>query len=1173
LHDNAHTSVSSDQGLKATTASTLGIKWMSAMRSADLGSPVAAVNKALGKTVAYVGDERGDVLAFGLANGAAIWSTSVGPANSARATPLIAPDGSIWVATAGSTPADIVKLSGATGSVLCSLTAPLHINSSIMLATPPGGVTTIYSGTNHTPLASGTEFAADESNCSQIWSTAGWLTLSGVWATPAFAIDASGKGRVYVGTADPDSTEYAVDALTGSPIWNYSALNPPDGEFDIGSAATISAPGNNGFADGVLYFPSKYGVLYALDLTTGKRIWQFNFNQDAKINGGGRSSAALYKTTLVYGMANGVEAVNAVSGKLLWHYIDPSGQEVLSSPAIAGPAGNEIVAFGDATGLFTVLRLSDGKVLYTYQTGNFITSSPAIIDGNILIDSSDGFLYDFVTGGSKAAAPTTAITSPANGSKIPNPGSTVTIDGTATGAGGVGVTSVQLSVQQGGPNGPWLNATTGTWGNGAVNNIIPVSKPGTAESPWSFTFPVLGAGSSYMVVANAVETGGVTDRTGAQSSFTVQPASGDPQLSVSSALDPPGSTFTVSGGPFAPNELVDFSLQSGPVKKATASSNGTVTKFPITVPAAAAFGLTTLTASGETSHKASSIGVDIANFWAQAGYSAVHTGFEPNDTVLENTLQATEQGYLSPAWLYNTGAAVSTPPIVVNGAAYVANSAGVLTAVDTFGGTLLWTSTIPTGAPIVGAPAIGNGDVFMGGDDGNLYRLSVANGTLLGTIALDGVPTSPTLVASTVYIGTDNGTVYAIDEATGNQLWSTSVGAAIHQAPTVDMNAGMLFAGDDAGHISELNPATGALIAQLTTGGAAVTAVPSVSGGLVLVGSADGDLRAFKETTGKIAWKYKAGSPIEALSSTGTTVYLGTEAGAITKLVQSSGQVAFLTLGGGTAIVGIAHCDGVSLADTSAGHVIAIKDDQNGRIVFNFTTGNTLDSSPVIVDGTVYVGAGNGGLYAFTTHGQAPDAIEHRLLAQFRARARVPRSWANPRISSPKVASTGAFAPYGPRDFAVHVDRTQAASSRPSAARGALRTYLLGWGPVAVRANAYVERARAFAGTVAGIAVDTTPYPRALDDAAVQREIARAIAANGWRAGLDARFVVLTAGSPLSAHEYCSYHSAFDLGGAIADPVIYGVIPAGTSDECGTFGAQIVRESNELSVDPFAHAP
>jgi outer membrane protein assembly factor BamB len=924
----------------------------------------------------------------------------------------------------------------------------------------------------------------------------------------------------------------------------------------------------------VLYFPSKYGVLYALDLTTGKRIWQYNFNQQAKINGGGRSSAALYKTTLVYGMANGVEAVNAVTGKLIWHYVDPAGQEVLSSPAIAGPAGNEIVAFGDATGLFTVLRLSDGKVLYTYQTGNFITSSPAIIDGQILIDSSDGFLYDFVPGGSKAAAPTTAITSPANGSRIPNPGSTVTISGTATGTGGVGVTAVQLSVQQGGPNGPWLNATTGTWGNGAVNNIVPVSKPGTAQSPWTFTFPVLGSGSSYMVVANAVETGGQTDRTGAQSSFTVQPGSGDPQLSVSSALDPPGSTFTVSGGPFSPDELVDFSLQSGPVKKATASSNGTVTKFPITVPAAAAFGLTTLTATGETSHKASSIAVDIANFWAQAGYSALHTGFEPNDTVLEDTLQATEQGYLSPAWIYETGAAVNTPPVVVNGAAYVANSAGVLTAVDTFGGTLLWTSTIPTGAPIVGAPAIGNGDVFLGGDDGNLYRFSVANGTLLGTVALDGVPTSPTLAAATVYIGTDNGTVYAIDEATGNQLWSTSVGAAIHQAPTVDISAGVLFVGDDAGHISEINPTTGALVTQLTTGGAAVTVTPSVSGGLVLVGSADGDLRAFKETTGKIAWKYKAGSPIEALTSTGVNVYLGTAAGALTKLVETNGEIGFLTQDNGTAVVGMAHSAGVTLADTSHGNVVAVKDDQNGRIVFNFATGNTLDSAPAIVDGTVYVGAGNGGLYAFTTHGQAPDAIEHRVLAQVRARAGIPRSWARPRTSAARPASPGAFAPYGPRVFAVHVDRTKATSANalPPNARGTLRTYLVGWGPVAVRANAYVERARAVAGAVAGMAVDTTPYPRALDDAAVQREIAREIAANGWRAGTDARFVVLTAASPLSADEYCSYHSAFDLDGALTEPVVYGVIPAGTSDECGSFGAEMLREANELSADPFVRA-
>jgi outer membrane protein assembly factor BamB len=1176
LHDNAHTGVSSDQSIGATTASTLGIKWMSAMRSADLGSPVVAANQSLGKSVVYVGDERGDVLAFDLASGASIWSKSVGAGISVRATPLIAPDGSVWVATAGSNPAPILKLSGATGETLCSFSVPLRVDASVMLATPPGGAATIYVATEHTPLKSGTEVAADESNCSILWSTADWLTLSGAWATPSFAVDANGKGRVYVGTADPDSTEYAMDALTGAQIWNYSALNPPDGEFDIGAAATISPPGNNGFADGVLYFPSKYGVLYALDLTTGKRIWQFNFNQQAKVDKGGRSSAALYKTTLVYGLVNGVEAVNAVTGKLLWHYISPSGQEVLSSPAIAGPPGNEIVAFGDASGLFTVLRLSDGKALYSYQTGNFITASPAIIDGNILIDSSDGFLYDFAIGGSAAAALTTTIASPANGSKVPNPGSTVTIAGTANGTGGAGVSAVQLSVQRGGPTGPWFNATTGTWANGAVNNVVPVSSPGSATSAWSFTLPVLGSGSSYTVVANAVGTGGQADRTGAQAAFAVQPSSANPQLTASSTLTPPGSTFAVSGGPFAPNEIVDFSFRSGPVQKATASSSGAVTKFPVTVPTTALFGLTTLTATGETSHKSGSVDVDIANFWAQAGYSAAHTAYEPHDPILDDTLQATMQGYLSAAWTYDTGSAIDTSPAVSGGVAYVANSAGALTAVDTFSGSPLWTSVIPTTAPIVGAPALANGVVFVGGEDGNLYRFGMQTGKLIGTIALDGVPTSPTLTASKIYVGTDNGTVYAIDEATGNELWTTSVGAAIHQPPTVNPAGGALFVGDDAGHISKLNPATGALITQLTTGGAAVTATPSVSGSFVLVGSADGDLRAFNLTTGTIAWTYSAGSPIEALASTGYAVYFGTAAGAITKLAESNAGYGYSNRQTKAAIIGIAYTSGVAVMETASGALLVNKDNQEGRIIFDYGLGDALDSQPVIVDGTVYVGAGNGSLYAFTTHGQAPDAIEHRVLAQVRASAALPGSWMSPRTSAPKAESMSAFAPHGPRVFAVHVDRTKAAATGTPArasARGTVRTFLLGWGPVAVRANAYVERARAGMGTVAGFAVDTAPYPRALDDAAVQREIARAIAANGWRAGLDARFVVLTAASPLSAHEYCSYHSAFDLGGALTEPVIYGVVPAGTSEECGSFGAQISRESNELLADPFVHAP
>ncbi|MBD5654691.1 MAG: PQQ-binding-like beta-propeller repeat protein, partial [Candidatus Eremiobacteraeota bacterium] len=909
LHDAAHSSVSTNAKLSAATASTIGIHWMSAMRSADIGSPVSATNATLNKTAAYVGDERGDVLAFDEATGASLWATSVGYNNSERSSPLIAPDGSVWVATAYSP--TLSKLDGSTGSVLCTVKVPLRMDASIMLATPPGGVETVYFAANHTQT-NGPEYAATESNCQPIWSYDKWLTLSGAWATPAFGIDASGKGRVFIGTADPDSTMYSLDALTGKELWHYSALNPPDGTYDVGAAATVSAPGNNGFADGVLYFPSKYGVMYALDMMTGKVIWQYNFNAAAHVTGGGRSAAALDGNMLVYGMADGVEAVNATTGALLWHYSDPAKQEVLSSPAIAGPPGEQIVTFGDATGLFTVLRLADGKVLYNYQTGNYITSSPAIVNGHILIASTDGFLYDFATGGGNVAPPVTTLVSPKTGSQVANPsGGVVTVTGTASDS--VGLTAVQLSVQMGGPSGPWYDATTGTWVAGAFDNIVPVTHPHWKQSTWSLALPVPTAGSTYQVFANAVDLGGQADRVGVQTSFAVKPVASGPQLTLSSPLVAPASNFTASGGPFAANETVDFALQGKVLAHGTASSAGIVPATTIPVPGSAGFGQSALSATGETSHEATTAAVDVTNVWTQVGYDATHSGYEPNDSILSDTLQSTHYGFLGLAWQHASGAAIDASIAVVGGSAYVGNTAGMLSAVDTASGAPFWTYEISSQAAIDGAPAVGNGDVVFGANDGNIYRVAATTGKPIGSEQLDGVPTAPALANGTIYAATDNGTVYAIDEATGNQPWSTAVGAAIHQSPSIDTVAGILIVGDDAGNVTTLKLTTGAEVGQVSTGGATVTVAPVVSSGKVLVGAADGKVRAFDETSRALDWTYTAGSSIGALAADGKNVYVGGAAGTFADITEATGGYVFVGDGFKSAVIGIGHSAGVSV--------------------------------------------------------------------------------------------------------------------------------------------------------------------------------------------------------------------------------------------------------------------
>jgi outer membrane protein assembly factor BamB len=1172
LRDNAHSSVSPDIKLSASTASKLGLFWMSALRNADIGSPVVAYSSALGRTVAYVGDERGDVIAYDALTGMTLWSTSIGIGDSVRSSPLVAPDGSVWVGTAGSS--TIAKLNGSTGQILCSLAAPHTLNSSFMYASPAGGVPTVYTATNHSGIASGPELAINASNCAVIWSFDDWLTLSGAWATPAFGVDVNGKSRVYVGTADPDSTMYAVDATTGKEVWKYSALNPPDATYDIGAAATISAPGNNSFANGVLYFPSKYGILYALDLTTGKLIWQYNFNKAASVVEGGRSAAALYKTNLVFGMANGVEAVDAVTGKLIWHYVDASKQEVLSSPAIAGPSGDEIVVAADVTGLVTVLRLSDGALLYKYQTGNYVTSSPAIIDGHIFIDSSDGFLYDFANGGYNVASPNTTIKSPATGSDVANPGATLTISGTATSNSGNGVKSIQLAVQRGGPAGPWYDAASGMWSGGATNNFVNVDTPGKPTSTWSFALPVNSAGSTFQVTANAVDEHAQVDRVGAQSSFTVSPSKNAPQLTLSATIVPPASTVVASGGPFKAGETVELALQKVTLATATAGSNGMIPNTTLKVPASTQFGLSAVTATGETTHKATSAAVDISNLWTQLGYDAARTGYEPNDPVLGNLLQSTKNGYLSPAWTFATGAAVDTSPAVAVGAAYVANTAGSISAVDTVAGAALWTYTLPSGAAIHGSPAVGNGDVVVGADDGNLYRLASATGVLLGSVTLDGTPTAPALSGSTLYVGTDNGTVFAIAEASGKVLWSKAVGAAISTPVALDSVAGVLVAGDASGNVTTLNPANGAIIGQVATGQAAVSAGPQIAGSRVLVATSDGRVRAYNETSRKLEWTHAAGSPVHALVSTASDIYVGTDSGKVSKLNAANGSLIFLDSQFVGDVVGIAHSTNFSVVETSHGDVNALKDDQGGRIQYDYQTGAGLGTQPAILDGAVYVGAEDGGLYAFTGFGQAPQgAIEHQFLLQLRKKAQIPAAWAaQPGVARAAAIATRAFAPHGRRDFALHLERSQAPASGPLALAPATRTYVIGWSPVPIRAAAFVDRTRALASGVAGSAVDTDPYPRYLDDAAVQHEVAREIAANRWQPSARTRFVVLTAAAPVSSAGYCSYHSAFYFAGNLAAPVAYGVVPAGTAEQCGPFTPQLGRAWKQLQIDPFARA-
>lgn len=959
--------------LSASTAPQLGVAWATDLYGPALDSPVVAYDATLNETLAYVGTESGNVLAVNEANGQIVWSSWLG--SPIRATPAVS-GGAVFVGTFNS--ARLYKLDATTGAVDCSIVAPQPIEGTPAALTPAGGVPTVYVGTNDSQSQSGPLMAVNASNCALEWSFTGYAGIAGTWDPVAYSLDAAGEPLMVFGTADPDSALYGVDAVTGKLVWRFAVANPPPGAYDIGAGAVISPPGVNGFADGVAYVPTKLGVMYAVDLTTGLQIWSYNFNQFAGVTEGGRSTAALDGTNLVFGFASGVFDLNAVTGAEIWEYRDPSSTEALSSPAIAGSPGQEVVVVGDVAGGVDVVSLASGAQLYHYKTGGYVTSSPAVSDGNVLIASSDGFLYDFaVRGGDDATLPAAAISSPVDTAALANPNGNLTVSGTSTDS--VGVAGVEVAVQTNGPDGQWWDAGSNSWTSGPVGDPAVLAAPGQTSSSWTFSFPVPPAGGTYEVTAYGVSTAGQSGISAAKVGFAVLYATKGAHIKATPSFVAPGATVTVTGSGYTKSEPITISFLGQTLVSITATAKGNIAGTKVKIPSNAVFGQTSLTARGTTSLRSATAAVTVGNSWDQAGYNAGHSGFEPNDGVLYDLVHPGGNIFVDLAWHYQSGAPVDTSPAVVDGVAYVANTAGQLIAIDVHNGAPIWTWQLPSGRAIVGSPAADPAHrlVMVGADDGTLDAVSMSTGALVWSTTVGGDVSAPALSGGEVYVTSTGGVVEAVAETTGAKTWSVVLPSPITAAPSFDGTDKVLVVGESNGEVEGLASATGAADWTFVTGGA-VAAPATVSDGVAYFGSADGHVYAVSATTGSQIWSYLTKGPV---SGTPVVTNQGTPGGVTEVLTGSTdGYLYYLEASGGllltkvnfhSPIVGEAAVKGVTILDTSSGTIGSART-YTDLDVWQYQTGAGITSAPIVDNGTVYAGAGDGNLYAFTSYGQPP---------------------------------------------------------------------------------------------------------------------------------------------------------------------------------------------------------
>ena len=532
-HDATHSGVDTGTIISTANASKLAVNWEANTGAGSYSSPVVATDAVTGRQLVYVGNLSGFVSAYDAITGQRVWWYKTG--SSVLASPAVS-GGVVYI---GSSDHYLYALNADTGALMCrALTGGANSASPVVVNTNGVGPTVFLGDEGLTASDDGGHMwafygvvgAGSPLNCTERWMFDAWgnppgsIPLAGSWSPPAYATDKNGRPLVIIGGSSPDDEVYAINANTGVVAWQFQTFFKVDS--DVGAGVTITAPGVNGIADGAVYVAGKDNYLYGLDLTTGAQLWAFNaLANDPTMPGALRSTPAVLGNTIYVGSGVGVLALNATTGAIVWRSQDAGApmSQVLSSPAITGPTGSQVILVGDAAGIVHAITLATGAPLWTFNTGGVVYASPAISNGRIYISSASGFLYEFGFGGGASAPPQTVLSQPVDGSTLVlSGGSPITVSGSAT--DDTGVASVAIAIKNKN-TAHWWSATTKTWVLPYTENPATLAKPNTTSTTWSTTFPAASVGTNYYIQADALDTDGQEDPSVSSASILVETGS------------------------------------------------------------------------------------------------------------------------------------------------------------------------------------------------------------------------------------------------------------------------------------------------------------------------------------------------------------------------------------------------------------------------------------------------------------------------------------------------------------------------------------------------------------------------------------------------------------------------------------------------------------------------
>ena len=203
---------------------------------------------------------------------------------------------------------------------------------------------------------------------------------------------------------------------------------------------------------------------------------------------------------------------------------------------------------------------------------------------------------------------------------------------------------------------------------------------------------------------------------------------------------------------------------------------------------------------------------------------------------------------------------------------------------------------------------------------------------------------------------------------TNQTLWNYTTGSWVGSSPAVV--GGIVYVGSGDGNVYALNATTGAKIWKYTTGDA-VFSSPAVADGKVYIGSGNmyqglgnGAIYCLDASSGAFVWNFTTRPWVESCPAVADgVVFVGSGDRNVYALNATTGTEIWSYKTGGWVVSSPAVVGGVVFVGSNDTKVYALNAYTGARI-WSYATGGWVDSSPAVADGVVFVGSCDRNVYA-----------------------------------------------------------------------------------------------------------------------------------------------------------------------------------------------------------------